>query len=385
MKKSITWILAAAALLSSCIKEEPLNQECDITSAWLEGDQYAACFYQPSQMRQESISSQESEIVFTVKSLISLPEKLPVHFTLTPGASIEPANGSEQDFRNGPVSYTVTAQDGAWKRHYNVVFKEANLPSYKFSFEHAEAVKDQHTNNYYHIFYELDGTGNPLYIWASGNPGAVLIKQNTQPEDQPTYSTEDGYAGRAVCLNTQYAGKLGEAFGKPIAAGNLFMGRFIVEQVLMSPLKATEFGRPIDRVPLRVTGYYKYRPGEQFTNAAMKTVPDRVDEASIYAVFYRNKDEQDNDVLLYGDDVLTNPYILKKAQVAALPPTDQWTRFEMFFEGDEADPEVLAAQGYSMTLVFSSSKYGDAFEGAVGSTLYVDEVEVQFEEISTGE
>ena len=233
----------------------------------------------------------------------------------------------------------------------------------------------------YHNFFELDSEGNRVNIWASGNPGAIMTKlKKTQPEEMPTYSTEDGYQGRGVCLNTQDAGGLGRLFNKPIAAGNLFMGRFIVEQVMADALKTTEFGRPIDREPVRITGYYKYKPGPEFTNAEMKPVPGRVDEASIYAVFYRNKDENGNDIFLYGDNVLSSPYIVKKAIVAQLPATDEWTRFEAFFEGDDADPEVLAAQGYNMTLVFSSSKDGATFEGAIGSTLYIDEVEVIFDD-----
>ncbi|MBR1469679.1 MAG: PCMD domain-containing protein [Prevotella sp.] len=383
MKKINILMMAALALLSSCIKDEPLNQECDITSAWLEGDQYAVNFYQPSQMRQDNISTSEKEIVFTVKSLLSLPDMLPVHFDLTPGATMVPANGSEQNFKNGPVTYTVTSEDGAWSRQYAVVFKEASLPSNKFSFEHVETVAGINWN-YYHDFYELDAQGNRLNFWASGNPGAIMTKSNSTAETQPTFSTEDGYVGKGVCMNTQSAGPLGEWIGKPIAAGNLFIGRFVVEKVLQDALKTTEFGRPFNRVPTRVTGYYKYKPGDEFTildeNKKKVTVPGRVDEASIYAVFYRNKDSNGNPVLLYGDDVQTNPHIVRKAQVDALPPTDEWARFEMWFEGGDADPQVLAQLGYSMTLVFSSSKDGAMFEGAVGSTLYVDEVEVFFEE-----
>lgn len=366
-------------LLSSCIQDEPLNQECDIVKAWVEGEQFAENFYQPTQMRLENISASEKEIVFTVRSLISLPTKIPVRFELTPGATIEPANGSEQDFTNGPVTYTVTSEDGAWKRQYTVTFKEANLPNYKFSFENYETIESN--GNYYHEFYEVDQTGTHHNVWASGNPGAILIKYGSMAEEQPTYSLANGYQGRGVCLNTQDAGSLGRMFGKPIAAGNLFLGKFILENVLFEPLKATEFGRPIDRVPIRVTGYYKYRPGRTFTDKDMQEIPGRVDEADIYAVFYRNKDEQGKDIYLYGDDVLTSPYIVKKAIVTSLPPADEWSRFEMFFEGGDADEQILLNQGYSMTLVFSSSKNGASFEGAIGSELCIDEVEVSFEEI----
>ena len=377
MNRYPLFLIALVLMCTSCIKDELPNTECDITSAWVEGDEYAVNFYEPSQMRLENISTTENELVFTVRSLISLPKSMPLYFNITPGATISPANGSPQDFTQGPVTYTVTSQDGSWKREYTVVFKEASLPTFTFSFENYETKES--SSNYYHEFYEIDQAGMRQNIWASGNLGAILIKYNSQAEDQPTYSTPDGYKGRGVCLNTQYAGELGKAFGKPIAAGNLFIGRFILENVLIDALKATQFGRPIDRVPVRVTGYYKYQPGSVFTNKEMQEVPGRVDEASIYAVFYRNKDAQGNDVYLYGDDVLSSPYIVRKAQVATLPPTNEWTRFEMFFEGSDADEALLAAQGYNMTLVFSSSKDGASFEGAVGSVLYIDEVAISFD------
>ena len=111
----------------------------------------------------------------------------------------------------------------------------------------------------------------------------------------------------------------------------------------------------------------------------MNVVPGRTDEASIYAVFYRNTDADGKEVKLYGDDVLTSPHLVKKAVVASLPPTNEWTRFEMFFEGNEPDDALFASRGYNMSLVFSSSKEGASFEGAIGSTLYVDEVKVYFE------
>ncbi len=52
----------------------------------------------------------------------------------------------------------------------------------------------------------------------------------------------------------------------------------------------------------------------------------------------------------------------------------------MTFEGTEAiDLARLKNQGYNLTLVFSSSKSGDSFEGSVGSTLYIDEVEISYQ------
>lgn len=378
MKKNLIWMLALPLMLASCIKDEPLGTECDILSAWVEGEAYAPIFYQSTQMRKDDIASNEHEIVFTVRSLISLPREVPVCFALTEGATISPANGSLQDFTHGPVEYTVTSQDGQWQRHYSIEFREAAMPTYKFSFENVEE-REGINGCFFNVFYEIDSQGTRHDIWASGNEGVTLVHQDMQPADFPTHSIADGYRGKGICLNTQYAGDLGKLFNKPIAAGNLYMGKFNVNNVLFDPLRTTEFGTPIDRVPVRVTGYYKYKPGSDFTNASMDVVPGRTDQAHIYAVFYRNQDADGKNVVLYGDDVLSSQLIVRKAEVALLPPTDEWTRFEMFFEGGEADPAVLGELGYNLTVVFSSSKDGAAFEGAIGSTLYVDEVEVQFE------
>ena len=53
----------------------------------------------------------------------------------------------------------------------------------------------------------------------------------------------------------------------------------------------------------------------------------------------------------------------------------------MIFEGTTPiDEELLKMGGYSLALVFSSSKTGDTFEGAVGSTLYIDEIEFTYQE-----
>ncbi|MBQ9185740.1 MAG: PCMD domain-containing protein [Bacteroidales bacterium] len=376
----IPLLLLLSVTTVSCIKGEPANMECDILSAQVDAS-FAEYFYKASQMSTGDIPSGDRQIVFTVRSLISLPRAVPVTFTLSEGATISPENGSVQDFTAGPVVYTVTSEDDAWKREYEVLFREAALPSSKLSFEHFEEEGSMvYTSTKYHAFYELDESGNRQDIWASGNAGVAIMNEGWTPEQFPTYATPSGYSGYGLCLNTQSAGILGQMFGKPIAAGNLFIGRFIIDNVMTDALKTTDFGTPIAREPARVTGWYKYSPGSEFTDKNMNTIEGRTDEANIYGVFWRNTDEDGNEVKLDGTNILTSHYIVRRAQVASLPPTEEWTRFEMFFEGERADAAILAGMGYSFTLVFSSSKGGDSFEGAVGSTLYVDEVELSFEE-----
>ena len=387
MSKYIIFIGLFCCCLTSCIKDEALNKECDIESVWIEGKEYEQYFYQTTEMKKE-IGSTEENIVFSVRSLISLKSQIPLNFKITDGATIEPESGSMQDFTKGPVTYTVTSQDGQWKRAYKVIFREVSLPMDKFSFEHVEVYKEttmMGSTNEMHVFYELTDTGQQNYCWASGNQGSSLLTDGGKPESFPVYSTPDGKVGKGVCLNTQSTGVLGLMMKKPLSSGCLFLGKFKVEHVLTDALKATEFGVTNSKEPVRITGWYKYKPGETFTDKDMNVIPDRTDEACIYAVFYRNTDDTGKPYVLDGhaveflDKVHLNPQVYKTAFVTSLPPTDTWTQWEMTFEGRDAPDDIVAAQGFNLALVFSSSKYGAEFEGAIGSTLYIDEVQVSYE------
>ena len=384
MKKYSICLLLSILMLSSCIKDEEPNAECDIISAWVEGAQYQDCFYQPeTDMRKDNVLISSSQIVFTVKSLLSLP-KIPLSFTLTPGATIEPANGSEQDFTKGPVTYTVTSADGQWKREYTIEFREAEMPTLEFNFENYEekSVSFLFFKYKYYSWFEYDKSGNKRDIWASGNEGYGMGNNNVAPENYPTAPDDNGYEGKCVRMQTMSAGSLAESVKKYIAAGNLFIGAFDVNKALTDALLSTLMGKDyaFPMKPVRVKGYYKYRPGEQYTDAENKVVAGKIDEADAYAVLYRNKDEQGNPVVLNGGDVLTSKYIVSKAQVKALPPTDEWTPFEMFFEDvAPVDGAILEQFGYNLALVFSSSKSGAEFCGAKGSTLYIDKVVISLE------
>ena len=62
--------------------------------------------------------------------------------------------------------------------------------------------------------------------------------------------------------------------------------------------------------------------------------------------------------------------------------TDQWTYFDLDFtpqNGKTVDKEALKNGKYKLAIVFSSSIMGAYFEGAVGSELWIDEVEIKYE------
>ena len=105
-------------LTTSCFGDEPANCEADIEAAILHVNNPESFFYQLTDSLQHVMST-DTAIVFTVKGNADVTALSP-RFTLTPGATISPANGSTHDFSNGPVKYVVTSEDGKWTRCYTV-------------------------------------------------------------------------------------------------------------------------------------------------------------------------------------------------------------------------------------------------------------------------
>ena len=86
---------------------------------------------------------------------------------------------------------------------------------------------------------------------------------------------------------------------------------------------------------------------------------------------------------LDGTNVLAedNTYIVSVARIKDAKETDEWIKFDLPFEyrtGKSIDMEKLKAGKYNLAIVFSSSIRGDHFEGAPGSTLYIDEFLLNF-------
>lgn len=368
-------VIALSSVFTSCFKEEPLNAECDILEASVSVSKPEEMFYHSSDSKIQ-VPYTDSTIIFSVRRHADLNSIAP-HFTLTDGATIVPANGSVQDFSKGPVVYTVTSEDKQWNRRYAVSFLpvvQTVSDTIRFDFEHYEL--EQKELKYYNWYY-IGEDGQRHDYWATGNQGFRMSRDSAPPEGYPSVPVKDGHSGSYAKLTTQSTGLLGSLVGKPLAAGNLYLGSFDFGMAMRDAMKATKFGIPFDKKPIKLTGWYRYKPGKKYQDKNRKIVPNRTDSASIYAVFYRNADEQDNPVTLYGDDVLTNKHILAIAKLAEVKTTDQWTPFEVVFDyTQQPDERILANRGYSLTIVFSSSEKGAQFEGAIGSELSIDEVRI---------
>lgn len=371
-------LAALCPMLSSCFKDEPANAECDIEVAWVHAEEPEKMFYNLTDTLVKVLYT-DNLITFNVRSSADLSALAP-QFIITPNATIEPASGSVQDFSHGPVTYKVTSEDRQWSREYYVSFNivtRTETDTLRFDFEDYEV-----NSSYYYTWNDT------RFRWSTGNPGYLLCgmateykdgQYSTNPEKFPSVALPDGegYKGSGVKLTTLSTGAWGAMKEMRIAAGNLFIGTFDATQAMTDARKATNFGAPFARRPTKLRGHYKFTPGNDYQDADGNLKPGEADIADIYAVFYRNHDENGNAIMLDGDDVKSSPHIIGMAQVTGIQTTDEWTEFEAEFEfNQEIDQTLLDNRGYNIAIVFSSSVNGAYFEGAIGSTLMVDEVEL---------
>ena len=362
-----------AVLNTSCFGSEPDGCEADIETVMLHVANPGDFFFQPTDSMQVVFST-DTIITFAVRNHVDVTALAPV-FTLSPGATVTPASGTTHDFSMGPVVYTVTSQDGKWQRHYRVsVIPTAIVvaDTLRYDFEHFEL--DPASQRYY-IWHNVlpDGTlGND---WSTANAGYRISMSSALPEEYPTTPLLNGYDGAGVCLRTCDTGPFGKMANKRLAAGSMFLGAFDIRIAMSDHLHATRFGIPFTGKPERFTGYYTYEPGPTVQDFYGNPMTGRIDTADVYAVFYRNHDAQGNEMVLFGDNILSSDLIVAVAELEYVTPTNQWTPWDVkFVYREEVDEELLANRGYSLAIVFSSSSAGGDFIGAIGSRLCIDKV-----------
>ncbi len=82
---------------------------------------------------------------------------------------------------------------------------------------------------------------------------------------------------------------------------------------------------------------------------------------------------------LDGTNILTHSNVVSVAHVIKGDDAADWTAFEAPFvmrEGKAIDQQKLKEGKYNLTIVLTSSKDGQLYNGAIGSTLFVDEIEL---------
>lgn len=290
------------------------------------------------------------------------------------GATLSPASGVAADF-TAPVKYTVVAENGT------AVEYTASVVGNKYDFENWVAGVEGQAENM--TFYEPSG-------WSSSNTGAHFLKAFGLADSYVVRDTVDAHSGSKAALVQSIDTKgrdLWLAKAPKVTTGSLFLGKFITD--VSSTLNSTKFGIPYVQKPVALKGWYKYTPGEEYYIVNEEPYADhcheavldetKVDEFAISVVLYETE-EYDltdwSDCLTGVADAENNIYTSSRiAAIAQLTGGEQteWTSFELNLEWKKT---YDASKKYRMTIACSSSKDGDKFWGAPGSTLTVDDFEL---------
>lgn len=328
------------------------------------------------------VSIDGNAITFNVLDGVDVTSLTPT-ITVSEGATVTPASGVAQDFSQ-PVTYTVVSEDYSTTKTYNV---SINSVVAEYNFENWVAgVEGQEPDM---TFYEPTG-------WASSNPGAQMLKNMSYTDSYVVMETDDAHSGEKAALIKTVDSKGSGALGflgiyiPKVTTGSLFLGSFITDAT--NTLNSTKFGIPYSQKPVSLTGWYKYTPGAEYYNVTEtpydkhchEAVLDETksDEFIIGVVLYET-DEYDtekwSDCLTGVSDAESNIYNSSRiAAIAQLTGGEQteWTNFELPLEWKK---EYNAETKYRLAIVCSSSKDGDKFSGAPGSTLIVDDFKLTVE------
>lgn len=370
-----SFLLIASLALASCVQDEALNREAAVDG--VEG----------ANVQLVSIDTENKKIDLYVprQTSHSLQE---LKFTLADQASIEATPQLDTDkplidlydfSESGSRTFTVTSEDQAFHTPYLIRLVDTELPL-AYSFDHLLA----NSSAPYDILAErqtvVGENHDRVLQWVSGNPGYKLTGMAKGREDYPTVQTPDGRNGMCVKLETRTTGSFGMMLNPkmPIAAGNIFVGSFDLSNALKDARKATRFGFPFYQKPIMLSGSYKFKAGEVFTDENGNVVAGCKDTGDIYAALYEVKQSSD---FLDGNTSLNSSDIVLMARVL-VSETAEWVSFAVPFTqpGSKAfDAAKLRSGKYKLELVCSSSKEGAWFRGAVGSTLYIDDIRLEVE------
>ena len=380
--KFITAILLLGFSFTSCIQDEEPNAEADITACILPKELLTKPEIDVYKPYDEALKAYP--IYLPLKPEVDVTSLAP-EFQLTEGATIVPESGSKQNFTD-TIYYNVTSEDRNWVRTYAVIAQQKkpinpdpeNPDEVKSKTFHFETAK---TGGKYHILYE--DFNNQTVTWSSGNGGYALAVSSAKPTEYPTFLSPNGKTGNCVEMVTRTTGSLGLLVGMPIASGNLFIGEFKIGDALSRPLEATKFGESSFVKPIRLKGYYQYKAGSEFLEKGKPA--NKKDMFSIYAIFYESTDDVPT---LDGNIQETNfehPNMVALAIINDAHETKngEWQSFDINFDykryGKTIDEKKLKEGKYHLGIVFAASKDGANFNGAPGSTLKVDEMEIVYQ------
>lgn len=234
-------------------------------------------------------------------------------------------------------------------------------------------------------FEDWNGS-SPLYIyksgdqmfWDSGNKGSATLKKNVTTNDSGI-KRSGNYSAK---LQSQHVALLGIG---AFAAGNIFIGKFLKVDGTDGILR---FGRPFASRPSKLKLYYKYNCGTVDFSKLSDFPEGRKDVGIVYIAlgdWSHQTAEGESDI----------PVLVKtKAEYRQLfdPNSSNVIGYgeypmEASTEGDGMVELTIPIKYRSsrkptdIIVVGSASKYGDYFTGSTGSTLWLDDMELIYEDV----
>ena len=316
-----------------------------------------------------TIDNETGNITFSVKEGTTAEElTLTPVFTISDNAVVTPASGVQQDFSKGnKVTYTLTAADGT-KKVYNV-YVNAETTAMTFPFEEWVNVPGNDWSNEY-------DKPEPTSFFATSNEGASMLKIFGVKEMPVTKTNDKKNGNYAIKLVTMDTSVQATALVPAITSGSLFSGTFDITAAMTDKLASTKFGMSYNKKPLTFSGWYKYAPGTKFIDGSdvsnIVEIAGKTDEFALQAVLFVVDNDKD---VLTGHDINSST---KRVAVAAITDGSakaEYTHFELPFTWLSGKTYDATAK-YKIAIVCSSSKEGDAFKGAGGSTLILDDLEI---------
>lgn len=290
--------------------------------------------------------------------------------TVSSFATVSPGQNEVVDFSN-PVRFTVTAENGT-SQEYTVILKlsQAEIQLNNSAFQDWYEVAGSK------LYYE-PGVSKEETIWATGNPGVITLGAANVT---PVWEGENTFP----LLKTVEL-PLGKLLSQGIGAGSLFTGIFKLN--LSNPIASAKFGILYSARPESFSVKYKYSPGPVVKDGKLNILNSSRDSCDIGIILTDRSSEPYKQVGIawfrsgenvtewstlsvdfrYG--IISSPAIYEKPKDVYILENNKERLVPVIWgSGDEKPTHI--------SVVFSSSHRGDQFEGAPGSELYVDDLQI---------
>lgn len=289
-----------------------------------------------------------------------------VSFMLRKKGEVEftPVTNVEKDEATGNFTALVTSLEANTTYEYHAVSGDKiSEPDNEFTTDAMETLPNSSFENW----CTIDGLPRPwaeggTSYWSTGNSRVKIVVTIDAIMTTPTEDAQDGSS--AVYMETSWQTiKLG--------AGNIFTGDFS----LSGTNGVLKLGRSFTSRPSQLEGYYKYTPGKvqggKGDGSYLKA--GDMDVCSVYIILTDKVftiDTGDSGTLFNPESTLYKEHIIAYGELSAeesAKTVADYTKFtiDLKYKDLNRKPDYVI-------IVASSSKYGDYFQGGVGSKMWLD-------------